>query len=53
MDEMEAHGLLVRPEDHGIYPTHVYDSYLAPKLDYGVPTGRAANCVGSWEGAAQ
>ena len=27
MDEMEADGLLVRPEDHGILLTHVHDSY--------------------------
>ena len=39
MDEMEADGLLVRPEDYGIHLTHVHDSYLVPKLDDGVPTG--------------
>ena len=39
MDEMEADGLLVRPEDHGIHLTHVHESYLVPKLDDGVPTG--------------
>ena len=39
MDEMEADGLLVRPEDHGILLTHVHDSYLVPKADDGVPTG--------------
>ena len=33
MDEMEADGLLVRPEDHGILLTHVHDSYLVPKVD--------------------
>ena len=36
---MEADGLLVRPEDHGILLTHVHDSYLVPKVDGGVPTG--------------
>ena len=39
MDEMEADGLLVRPEDHGIHLTHVHESYLVQKLDDGVPTG--------------
>ena len=39
MDEMEADGLLVRPEDHGIHVTHVHDSYLVPKMDDGVATG--------------
>ena len=39
MDEMEAVGLLVRPEDYGIHLTHVHDSYLVPKLDDRTPTG--------------
>ena len=39
MDEMEADGLLVRPEDCGIHLTHVHDSYLVPKMDDGSPTG--------------
>ena len=34
MDEMEADGILVRPEDHGIH-----DSYLVPKTEDGVATG--------------
>ena len=39
MDEMEADGILVRPEDHGIHVTHVHDSYLVPKTEDGVATG--------------
>ena len=39
MDQMEADGILVRPEDVGVTLTHVHPSFLVPKMDDGVPTG--------------
>ena len=39
MDAMEADGILVRPEDVGIVPTHVHPSFMVPKLDDGTFTG--------------
>ena len=39
MDQMEADGLLARPEDVNIQVTHVHASYLVPKMEDGIPTG--------------
>ena len=39
MDQMEADGLLARPEDVGVQVTHVHESYLVPKMEDGQPTG--------------
>ena len=39
MDAMEADGILVRPEDVGIVPTHVHPSFMVPKMDDGNFTG--------------
>ena len=39
MDAMEADGILVRPEDVGIVPTHVHPSFMVPKMDDGKFTG--------------
>ena len=39
MDQMEADGLLARPEDLDVQVTHVHESYLVPKMEDGVPTG--------------
>ena len=39
MDQMEADGILVRPEDVGVTLTHVHPSFLVPKMEDGVPTG--------------
>ena len=39
MDTMEADGILVRPEDVGIVPTHVHPSFMVPKMDDGKFTG--------------
>ena len=39
MDQMEADGLIARPENVGIQLTHVHESYLIPKMDDGVATG--------------
>ena len=39
MDVMEADGILVRPEDVGIVPTHVHPSFMVPKMDDGNFTG--------------
>ena len=39
MDQMEADGLLARPEDINIQVTHVHESYLVPKMEDGIPTG--------------
>ena len=39
MDQMEADGLLARPEDVGIQLTHVHESYLVPKMEDGQATG--------------
>ena len=36
---MEADGILVRPEDVGIVPTHVHPSFMVPKMDDGSFTG--------------
>ena len=40
MDGMEADGILVRPEDVGILPTHVHPSFMVPKMDDGKFTGK-------------
>ena len=39
MDQMEADGILVRPEDVGVTLTHVHPSFLVPKMEDGIPTG--------------
>ena len=39
MDKMEADGILVRPEDVGIMPTHVHPSFMVPKMEDGKFTG--------------
>ena len=39
MDAMEADGILVRPEDVGVVPTHVHPSFMVPKMDDGTFTG--------------
>ena len=39
MDQMEADGLLARPEDVGVQLTHVHESYLVLKMEDGVSTG--------------
>ena len=39
MDQMEADGLLARPEDVGVQVTHVHESYLVPKMEDGTVTG--------------
>ena len=39
MDQMEADGLLARPEDVGVQLTHVHESYLVPKMEDGEATG--------------
>ena len=39
MDQMEADGLLARPESVGIQVTHVHESYLVPKMEDGKTTG--------------
>ena len=39
MDQMEADGILVRPEDLGVTLTHVHPSFMVPKMDDGIHTG--------------
>ena len=39
MNQMEADGILVRPEDVGVTLTHVHPSFLVPKMEDGNPTG--------------
>ena len=39
MDQMEADGILVHPEDIGVTLTHVHPSFMVPKMDDGIPTG--------------
>ena len=39
MDQMEADGLLAKPENVGVEVTHVHESYLVPKMEDGKPTG--------------
>ena len=39
MDQLEADGILVRPEDVGVTLTHVHPSFLVPKMDDGIATG--------------
>ena len=39
MDQMEADGILARPENVGIQVTHVHESYLVPKMEDGQATG--------------
>lgn len=39
MDQMEADGILGRPEDYNITVTHMHSSFIVPKMDDGVPTG--------------
>ena len=39
MDQMEADGILVRPEDVGVTLTHVHPSFMVPKMDDGIHTG--------------
>ena len=39
MDQMEADGILGRPEDFNISVTHMHTSFIVPKMDDGVSTG--------------
>ena len=39
MDQMEADGILGRPEDLNITVTHMHTSYIVPKMEDGNPTG--------------
>ena len=39
MDQMEADGILVRPEDVNVHVTHVHPSFLVPKMEDGRSTG--------------
>ena len=39
MDQMEADGILARPEDVGVQLSHVHQSYMLPKMEDGTPTG--------------
>ena len=39
MDQMEADGILGRPEDYNVTVTHMHTSFLVPKMDDGKSTG--------------
>ena len=39
MDQMEADGILGRPEDFNVTVTHMHTSFLVPKMDDGKSTG--------------
>ena len=39
IDQMEADGILVRPEDVGVNLSHVHPSFLVPKMEDGRSTG--------------
>ena len=39
MDQMEADGVLGRPEDYNIAVTHMHTSFIVPKMGDGTPIG--------------